>query len=428
MARFGRSYIRLGLVRKTLLDGTQYPTGDDTGTGVESQLLAAALSSADTATATETQVIYLSSSDSGSAVETSSLVSTRTATDTGTGTETSSIVASRTATDTGSGTDTGYFTATLTGSDTGSGTEASSIAATLSSADTVTGTDDGTSNQDSEPLSTDLGTGTEASSILASLASSDTGSGTETAVIRVSSSDAATATEVASIGRSAADTGAATDTGSLTASPTSSDTGTFVDYGPAPEDQPVELGDYAVTLLMGPATIYVSDFGDLEPTDPVSAVPGGYTDLGMTIEGVKLNIKHTYEAPDLRQVSDRAMSRLKKREVTVETSLAEPNLTALLYAVNHGSIVTGSGYSSYSPPEIDRATPLTYRTVIIDGWAPGAGSNGQNKRRRIILRRCLSTDGATMSYTKDKLTTVPVKWDVHRVDNDTAPFKIIDEA
>jgi hypothetical protein len=120
--------------------------------------------------------------------------------------------------------------------------------------------------------------------------------------------------------------------------------------------------------------------------------------------------------------------RLKRRHLEVDLSMAEPTLTNMLYALNSGELDSGSGYTSYSPPFLDRATPLTYRAVIIDGWAPGFSEvDGKHRRRRIILRKCLSIDDASLGYTKDKLTACNVKWTVHRVDGVTTPFKIIDE-
>jgi hypothetical protein len=92
-------------------------------------------------------------------------------------------------------------------------------------------------------------------------------------------------------------------------------------------------------------------------------------------------------------------------------------------------MVTGAGYQSYSPPFLDRATPLTYRAVIIDGWAPGFSDTHDNlhRRRRVILRKCLSIDDTDMSYSKENLTTCTVKWTVHRVDGVIPPLKVIDE-
>ncbi|MCA1837815.1 MAG: hypothetical protein LC674_03345, partial [Actinobacteria bacterium] len=63
-----------------------------------------------------------------------------------------------------------------------------------------------------------------------------------------------------------------------------------------------------------------------------------------------------------------------------------------------------------------------------DGWAPGINElTGRQKRRRVILRKCLSTEDISFSYEKDKQTAATVTWTLHRVDDVTTPFKMVDE-
>lgn len=348
--------------RSIALTAATLTDGTDTGSGTESQSLAVTTSDADTSSGAEASTLSVTTSDA----------------DTGSGVEDSSISATLSSPDTGSGAEAESVSVAVSSSDTGSSVEAESLAVTLSSADTGSGVDDG---------SVDAG-GTTPSS-------SDTGSAAEDSSIVVTLSDS--------------DTASAVEAGSV----------------PGDEEGP-QLGDYIVTLVMGPASVYVADYGTLEPTD-TGTLLGSYSDLGTTLDGVQLTVKHEYESPVLVQEVHKPSSRLKRRHLSVKCSLAEPTLTSLLYALDHGSIVAGAGYESYSAPLIDRATPLTYRVVIIDGWAPDFNPNNQHKRRRLILRRCLSTQGAEMSYNKDKLTVYGLQWDVHRVDDSTAPFKIIDE-
>jgi hypothetical protein len=64
--------------------------------------------------------------------------------------------------------------------------------------------------------------------------------------------------------------------------------------------------------------------------------------------------------------------------------------------------------------------------VIFDGFAP-ASSTGVSKRRRFILRRCLSIENVEVAYKKGDMTLVPVTFGCHYIDTVTAPFKIVDE-
>jgi len=185
----------------------------------------------------------------------------------------------------------------------------------------------------------------------------------------------------------------------------------------------------AAALLLGPATIYIADYGVPEPADnAVGTTPSSaWSDLGGLIGGVTITFKQSYDSIELVQIPDRVMSRPKKSEVIAETSLAEPRIENFLYLLNEGSFASGSGYKSFTPSAtVDEATPLTYRTVIIDGWNPDI-NNGRHKRRRIIMRKCLSVEGTVSKYLKDKQTTQDVSWSAHWVDSSTAPFKVIDE-
>lgn len=292
--------------------------------------------------------------------------------------------------------------------ETGTSAEASSIVVTLSDSDTGSGLDAGSIGVSEA----DTGSGTDAEESLAVLAG-DTGSGTE-------------AEDTDAVGAEHADDGIFVETESVAVTLSSGDAAIATDFGDTDQPDPVVLGDYTVTLVMGPATVWIADYGTTEPTT-TDDLTGLYSDLGSSLDGITLTVKQEFDSPELMQEPNPTASRLKKRELTVECKLAQPTLTNLLYALNHGSVTSGSGYESYEPPMIDRATPLTYRTVIIDGWAPGFNVDNRHKKRRLILRRCISTQGADMAYSKDKLTVYNVKWDVHRVDDVTTPFKIIDE-
>ncbi len=433
MARFGRSYTRLGLIRPVRVDGINNLAGDDSAVGVDAALIAAALGSVDTSTATDSQslVVQVASSDSGTGIDAVVRIAF-TAPDTATGIDAASIAASLPGSDTGTGSDTAGLAQSA--GDTGTGTDASSIAATLSSNDARTLTDAGTVQQDGNPVSSDTGSGTDNGSLTANVPGSDTLTGTDTGSISQTRTESGTATDAGtvSVQASSADTASIADAGSLVVSVSSSDTGSLTDYGttdaPPPPPPPK---DFSAALVMGPATIYVGEYGSPEPADSlVASVPSAtyWTDLGGTLDGVTITIKREYESVDLMQIPDRPMSRLVKEELRASSKVAEPTLRNFQFIMNEGEVATGSGYSTFTPAAtFDEATPLDYTTVIIDGWAPEL-TNGRHKRRRVIMRKCLSIEGTVLNYSKDKQTTQEVTWSTHRVDGVTAPFKIIDEA
>jgi hypothetical protein len=177
-------------------------------------------------------------------------------------------------------------------------------------------------------------------------------------------------------------------------------------------------------LILGPATLYIGAFGATEPAaSAVGTVPASaaWTDLGGTTDGVSYTIDQSYTELEVDQIVDRAGSRLTGRTITVTTNLAEGTLTNLAYALNDGSIVTGAGYSTYDPAFASSATQPTYRSLLIDGFAPNS------KRRRFIVRKVLSTDSVETAYNKDSMTVFSVTWTAHYVTSAISPFQVVDE-
>lgn len=328
--------------------------------------------------------------------------------------------------DTGSSAEAGSVAATLPGTDTGSGASGQAIAASLSGSDTGAGTSgqsigfsagdagSGASAQTVSPLVTDTGSGTSGQSISAALSSADTG----TFVDAQSVSGGTTP--------GGADTSAGVSAQSIAASQTQADLLASLEAWSiqvfVPQGKPQE------TLVQGPATLWLGAYGALEPgLANVGSPPdeGVWTDLGGLKGGVDLTMSEEYKEIVFDQLPDTPIRRLEKRYLSVKTEMAEPTLINLAYALNDTTGVTGQ---AYTPTVYDAATQLPYRALIVDGWAPGFNENGRHKRRRIIVRKCLSIDNITMAYTKDGQTTYSVNWSCHYVDGSTAPFRIIDEA
>jgi hypothetical protein len=187
----------------------------------------------------------------------------------------------------------------------------------------------------------------------------------------------------------------------------------------------------AINLVAGPATVYTGAFGATEPAaSAVSSAPASaaWTDMGGTDGGVKLNIDLDYFTLEVDQITDRVGSRLQKREVTVETNLAEVTLANLKTAVNGGTITATAAYQTFDPLNDSSATQPNYTAMIIDGFAPlGTGGASATARRRFIVRKVLNTDAVGMEYKKDGQTFIPVKFTAHYVSSTTAPFAVHDQ-
>jgi hypothetical protein len=199
--------------------------------------------------------------------------------------------------------------------------------------------------------------------------------------------------------------------------------------GPPP---PITSGPEG-SLVLGPATLYIGALGAVEPAaGDVGSAPddGVWTDLGGLLGGVDLTIDQEWEDIEVRQLPTRVARRMKKRRLSVKTQLAEPTLANLGYALNDTpGTSAGTGWEQYAPTDQTDATPLTYVALLVDGWAPGFNAiTHRHKRRRLILRKCLSIDNVSLSYSKDGQSVYTVTWSCHYVDGSTPPFRVIDEA
>lgn len=190
---------------------------------------------------------------------------------------------------------------------------------------------------------------------------------------------------------------------------------------PVPPEPP-----YENSLVQGPATVYIGNYGSPEPSGSgIWNTPSTtyWTPVGVTRGGVSVDIQQEWKTVELKQIADTTLRRLDRRTVTAKTSLSEPTLGNVLYVLNGGTTASGSGWRSYEAPlAANEATPLTYYTILIYGWAPNF------KRRLVILRKCISSEGTQFSYKKDDQTELTVCWSVHNVSSVVTPFKIIDEA
>jgi hypothetical protein len=181
-------------------------------------------------------------------------------------------------------------------------------------------------------------------------------------------------------------------------------------------------------LVQGPGTIWIAPYGAVEPangsvgSDPDSGV---WTDLGGLLGGVELSVDQEWIEVELKQLPDKPMKRLKRRRMSIKTQLAETTLANLAYALNETTAITGQ---VFEPSNRSEASILSYNALIVDGWAPSFKPGGRHKRRRLIIRKCLSVDNVQLAYKKDGQSVYTVTWTCHYVDSVTPPFRVIDEA
>lgn len=182
--------------------------------------------------------------------------------------------------------------------------------------------------------------------------------------------------------------------------------------------------------VAGPADIYTGAFGATEPADStVNQTPpsSSWTFLGGTNGGTTINLNQSFLTLKMDQTPYPVGSRPTDITPQVVVEVAEATLANLKIAlINNGTIVTSAGYSTYDPPNDVTVFQPTYLALMVDGWAPSS-SAGVTKRRRMILRKAVSTANIGIPYKKDGQTVYPVTFTGHFVSGSIKPFHIIDE-
>ena len=185
-------------------------------------------------------------------------------------------------------------------------------------------------------------------------------------------------------------------------------------------------------ICQGPATLYTGLFGATEPADSaVGSAPSSsvWTDVGGIMDGssVLLEVDLTYTDQGVDQLVDAVGARLTKRTVQLTAALEELTLQNMLLAQNQlGTITTASGYSTYDPSTATSATQPSYTALIIDGWAPTLPA-GTAMRRRIILRKALSSSKLDLEYEKSKPGVFNCTWTGYYVSATVPMWHVVDQ-
>jgi hypothetical protein len=193
----------------------------------------------------------------------------------------------------------------------------------------------------------------------------------------------------------------------------------------------VKIAITPFNICQGPATLYWGAFGTTEPLDSaVTSAPGaGWTDVGGTADDtpVVLEVDMTYTDQAVDQLVDMVGGRLTKRTVQLTASMEEATLNNLTVATNQlTSQSTQATYSTLDPLTTSSASQPTYTAFIIDGWAPTLNT-GVAARRRIIVRKCLTSSKIALSYEKSKPVLFATTWTAYYVSASVPLFHIIDQ-
>lgn len=110
---------------------------------------------------------------------------------------------------------------------------------------------------------------------------------------------------------------------------------------------------------------------------------------------------------------------------TTLTLSRTPGGAALTLTTNGSAAsITKATYRSFVPLSSTTAFQPTYNALLIEGPAPGAVST---YRRRLIVRKVLSTSGFELTNKKDDPSSLTAKFGAYYVSDTILPFKLIDQ-
>lgn len=177
-------------------------------------------------------------------------------------------------------------------------------------------------------------------------------------------------------------------------------------------------------LAMGPGDLYIGAFGAAEPADTTIGLGGAplltdWTPVGGTLGGISMTITQTFKELEVDQLVETPERRVTKREASFKTQLAEVTFANLTLALNSGTTTTATGIDTYVPSNVNSGSAPNYKAAIFDGFG-GAGA-----RRRVILRKVLSTENVDIAASKDGQTAYPVTFSSHYVSASIPSYKIV---
>lgn len=174
-------------------------------------------------------------------------------------------------------------------------------------------------------------------------------------------------------------------------------------------------------LVQGQAVLYTATVGSTEPEDAVvmDVLGGDWTDVGLLKNGVRIFTRSEFLTLWRDKRFDPSDHKLMKREVFLETNLAEHTLENLKLAMNGGTITEGDDYSTYTPATEEDDVDAT--ALIIDGFAPGGFA------RRIIVRSATQIGNAEFKYSYNQESVYHVRFALQVVEGQE-PYKVVDQS
>jgi hypothetical protein len=175
-------------------------------------------------------------------------------------------------------------------------------------------------------------------------------------------------------------------------------------------------------LAQGPGVLYVGDFGADEPLDSqVNETPAAsaHRDVGGTLGGMTRSYEQTYSELEVDQTTETPERRLTRREAQLRTQLAEVTFDNLILALVGGEVTDGAEFEAFDPDDVTSGDSPEYKSIIFDGFG------GQGLRRRVFIRKVLSTENVETAASKEDQSVYPVTFTSHFVGNGIKSWRVV---
>ena len=167
------------------------------------------------------------------------------------------------------------------------------------------------------------------------------------------------------------------------------------------------------TLLRydGPGYLFMAPLGSTLPTDLTTAWDAAWVPLGYTAEGSTFSIEPNFESITVAEELEEIDVVETGRIYTINYALAQITAANLQAAQNGGTITTGTGIVTYTPPV---PGDVTHRML---GWESVAGDE------RIAWKKCVQTGNVSIARQKaPNMATIPQTWRAVKPDDASEPY------
>lgn len=196
----------------------------------------------------------------------------------------------------------------------------------------------------------------------------------------------------------------------------------------------ITLAVSEANFVLGPADLWVAPSGTALPTTAAADPGTGWTNVGATDGGVKVEIDETVTDLNADQVLLAVGGRVTGQAITVTATLSEITLANLAMtmatdpALTQGTSGATPTDSKLSADDSTSSTQTSYLSIIVDGWAPRGKTTGQSLRRRILVPKTLPETKTSLTFDKKTQQGLAVTFHAYLPDDPSVPsWDFLDE-